>query len=113
HGELLELVGADRTSRAVAGHQVETRLETGKRPRMIGDMRRVVANEIGEQTIEIARRDGYALLAQRAREHVPGAAADHGARLLIGDGTVAFAREHRVERGNEGGRGVDQRSVEV
>src|ERR1043166_7267155 len=113
HGEVLELVGAYRKAGAPRGQQIERRLNAGEGLRMVGDMCGVMRDENGEQAIEIGRVERGPLPAERARQHVAGAAADHDPRLRIGHGGVAFAREHRVERGNEVGRGVDQGSVEI
>ena len=50
---------------------------------------------------------------EAALDHHARAAPDHLARTLVGDGGKIFAREDDVERGDEIGRGIDERAVEI
>ena len=70
-------------------------------------------DEIGEHPVDLAGGDGRPSSVEPAFDHAAGAAADHGARLVVGDRRQPLAREHDVEGVDQVGRGVDQRAVEV
>ena len=50
---------------------------------------------------------------EAAFDQLAGAGADHVARRLQRHRRQAFAVEHVVERGDQVGRGIDQRAVEI
>jgi hypothetical protein len=54
-----------------------------------------------------------ALGRQRAFDHAQNAAANHSACVVVIQWRQAFAGQYKIERGNEIGRSIDQRTVEV
>ena len=56
---------------------------------------------------------GAAFQFEAALDQLAGAGADHVARRMQGHRRQAFAVEHEIERGDQVGRGVDQRAVEI
>ena len=61
-----------------------------------------------------ARRGHWHAGAQEGMlEHGPRPVADQMAQIRRDDGLMALGRQHRVQRGEQVRRGVDQRSVEV
>ena len=63
--------------------------------------------------VEIVRGGGAALEFEAALDHAAGPGADHIACRKQRDRGQALAFEHEVERGDEIGRGIHQRAVEI
>ena len=97
----------------MGGELVEGRLEPRERPRAFCDMGCVVIDEVAAEPVDLGRGEGAPLGRKPAFDHVPGAATHHVAGGLIGDRRQTFAGKHGVERGDQIGRGVDQRPVEI
>ena len=113
HREPLELVGADRQPAAMRGERVQRGLEAGKWPRLIRDVRGVVVDEVAHHPVDLDHVERAALRFQPAHDQRPRAATDHVAGCIIGNGRQAGASENDVEGGDEIGRAVDQRAVEI
>ena len=108
-----QLVGANGKSIALRPEVIEGGLQPLERPRGVGDVGGVIVDEIAEQAVDVADAHRTAFQFQAALDQLAGAGADHVARGFQGDGRQAFAVEHVIERGDQVGRGVDQRAVEI
>ena len=113
HRQPFELVGADRQPAATRGERVQRGLEPGKWPRLIRDVRGVVVDEVAHHPVDLDHVERAALRFQPAHDQRPRAATDHVAGCIIGNGRQAGASENDVEGGDEIGRAVDQRAVEI
>jgi hypothetical protein len=113
HRQPLEFVGADRQLAAMRGERVERGLEAGKWPRVIRDVRGVVVDEVAHQPVDLDLVERAALGFQSAHDQRPRAAAHHVAGCIVGDRRQPGAGENDVEGGDEIGRAVDQRAVEI
>src|SRR5271156_1854054 len=76
-------------------------------------MSSVMVDESAEHPIEFGLCAVAAFGFECLFDHPAGAAADHLAGVLIGDGRQAFAAEDEVERRDQVGGGIDKRTVEV
>ena len=111
--QAFELVRAHREPVSVSGECVEGRLEAGKRPRLIRDVLGIVGDEVPDQSVELAGGKLAALGCQSALDNRARAAADHVACGIVAERRQAFAAEDDVEGGDQIGRGIDQRPVEI
>ena len=73
----------------------------------------VIVDEIAGQPVDVFDAHRAAFQLEPALDQLAGAGADHVARRLQRHGRQAFAAEHEIERGDQVGRGIDQRAVEI
>src|SRR6266508_118214 len=70
-------------------------------------------DECAVEPLDFVRRAGSLFGRQSSLDHALGAAADHVACRLERHGRDALASEHDIERIDEIGCGIDQRSVQI
>src|SRR6185437_10681497 len=80
---------------------------------MVGDMLRVVRDEILEHAIDLARRNHATLGLYAAHDHCASAAANQVACGRIRHRRQIFAGKLDVERRDEIRRGIDQRAIKI
>ena len=73
----------------------------------------VIVDEIAGQPVDVVDADRAAFQFQPALDQLAGAGADHVARRVQRHRRQAFAVEHEIQRGDQVGRGVDERAVEI
>jgi hypothetical protein len=108
-----QLVGADHQLRAGAAAASPTPRPRRGRARSPGRCGQIDGDEALDQErggLGVQRRAGGG---EAALQQGPGAAADHQAHLVEGQGRQAFLGQDGVQRADQVRRGVDQGSVEV
>ena len=108
-----QLVGAHREAIALRRELIEGGFQPLERPRGVGDVGGVIVDEILRQAVDVADAHRAAFQLEPALDQLAGAGADHVARRFQRHRRQAFAVEHEIERGDQVGRGVDQRAVEI
>ena len=73
----------------------------------------VIVDEILGQAVDVFDAHRAAFELEAALDQLARAGADHVARRLQRHRRQALAVEHEIERGDQVGRGVDQRAVEI
>ena len=72
-----------------------------------------MVDEVAHHPVDLDHVERAALRLQPAHDQRPRAATDHVAGCIVGDRRQAGASENDVEGGDEIGRAVDQRAVEI
>ena len=73
----------------------------------------VIVDEILGQPVDVVDAHHAAFQLEPALDQLAGAGADHVARRLQRHRRQAFTVEHEIERGDQVGRGIDERAVEI
>ena len=108
-----ELVGANGETVPRPGELVEGDFDPGKRTGALRDMVRVMLDEGAHESIGFVHWEHASRCLEGTFDHHSGAASDHVARAVVIDGRQTLAGENRIQRCDQVGRRVDQRSVKV
>ena len=88
-------------------------IQAFERARRVGDMGRVIIDEIGGEPADVVDAGEAALQFQAALDQLAGAGADHIARGLERDRRQALPVEDIVERVDQVGRRIHERAVKI
>ncbi len=73
----------------------------------------IMCDKILEQLLKLIWRKNATLGIEAARDHHPGASAHKIPCMLVGQWCKPFPRENHIQRVDEIGRRIDERTVEV
>src|SRR6202048_409870 len=109
----LQFVGANRKAISARGQIIERAFQAFERARKVGDMGRIVIDEVAGEPGDVFEVSRAALQLQAALDQPPGTRADHIARGMEGDRGQTLAVENKVERVDQVGRRIHERAVKI